>query len=121
MKNTSKYPRLLDVNGFPLDLRTGDGANGTITFTHKDTSATAVDITGWAITCTGYTDPSQFSAAGDVFTAISASIVSGTAGTFSVDFSSLNLTTEQTIYLMFGRTVSTKRRTLAVYVCNVLA
>lgn len=95
------WPPLNDDNGVLVKLVTGANKNKTYTFVRKDTGGNVVNITGLNITVIGKSSPSDADGSA-IIPEIAASIVSGPAGTFSVDFSGLTLTSDPDVFLIFN-------------------
>lgn len=112
--------RLTDQYGLDKDLWTGDGANGTLTFTLKDNSANGgavINITGWTVKLTIKEKVNGTELTGMPLTG---TISVGTDGVVSFDFSSINFTSEHEDAVMtIYRVVSGKNRPLLQYQHNI--
>ena len=114
----NELPILRDIYGAPARLYTGDGANRAWTFALKDTGGTAVNISGYDIRAVVVADIDDSTL---IVSELTASIVSASAGTFSVDFSGQNISRQYTrAVLKIYRMVSSKKEVLANVTLDII-
>lgn len=114
-------PPMRDPTGAVMNLWTGTGANssvGTWAFYIKDSSGTAINITGWTVKLNLRADPDDTA---DLFTALSGTIPTGTDGLVTFDFSAVNISAEYTdAILQLYRVQSSNPQPLAQWRVDVL-
>lgn len=117
----SEIKPLRDSYGRAARFFTGDGANGTWTFTIRDSSGAAVSLTGMTIKVIMREDiDSTTNILSGVLSGVNLTQSGATLGQFTVDFSAENVTTQYTRAVLIAyNVVSSKNRVLAVYALDV--
>lgn len=117
----SEIRPLKDKYGRAARFFTGDGANGTWTFTIKDTSGTAVNLTGKSIRAI---IRDEIDSTTNLVGAITATLLTqsgDTLGQFTVNFSSVNLTVQYTrAVLIIYEVVSSKNQMICAYALDIV-